>query len=257
MDRRFENKVVIITGGAGGIGRAAAVRFASEGADVVVVDLPNSQLDEAVAAVDQVGGRALAVGADVTVAAEVEGYVAEAVRRFGGVDLLFNNAGIEGFIGSMLAYPEEIFDKVLAVNVKGVWLGMKAVAPAMRERGGGAIVNTASVAGLRGTPTIIAYGASKHAVVGMTRSAAVELARDKIRVNAVCPSPIETRMMRALERGINPDAPEAVREQMMARMPLGRYGEPEEVAALVAYLCSDDASYITGGIYPVDGGSTA
>lgn len=257
MEPRFMGKVAIVTGGAGGIGRAAAVRFASEGAGVVVVDLPNSALDETVAAVQQAGGTALPVGADVTRAVDVEGYVDQAVRHFGGVDILFNNAGIEGFIGSMLDYPEEMFDRVLAVNVKGVWLGMKYVIPRLRERGGGAIVNTASVAGLRATPTIIAYGASKHAVVGMTKSAATAFGREGVRVNAVCPSPIETRMMRALERGTDPDDPEAAKARMAARNPTGRYGEPEEVAALVAFLCSSDASYINGGIYTVDGGSTA
>ena len=257
MEPRFTDKVALVTGGAGGIGRAAAVRFASEGARVVVVDLPNSALDETVAAVQQAGGAALAVGADVTRAADVERYVDQAVRHFGGVDVLFNNAGIEGFIGSLLDYPEEMFDRVLAVNVKGVWLGMKYAIPRMQERGGGAIVNTASVAGLRATPTIIAYGASKHAVVGMTKSAASAFGREGVRVNAVCPSPIERRMMRALERGTDPDDPEAAKARMAARNPLGRYGEPEEVSALVAFLCSSDASYINGGIYTVDGGSTA
>ncbi len=257
MESRFEGKVVVITGGAGGIGRAAALRFASEGASVVAVDLPGAALDETAAAVEQAGGTVLTVGADVTKAADVERYAEEAQRRFGGIDCLFNNAGIEGYIGSILDYPEEMFDRVLAINVKGVWLGMKAVVPRMRTRGGGAIVNTASVAGLRATPSIIAYGASKHAVVGMTRSAAVEFARDGIRVNAVCPGPIETRMMRALERATDPDDPDANRQVRAARIPMQRYGKPEEVAALVAFLCSPDSTYITGGIHTIDGGGTA
>ena len=254
---RYEGKTAIITGAAGGIGRAACLRFASEGARIVAVDLPNSALDEVVSEVKTAGAEAIAVPCDVTQSAQVENYVRVAKATFGRIDAFFNNAGIEGWVGPSIDYPEEMFDRVLAVNVKGVWLGMKHVVPVMREQGGGAIVNTASVAGLSGTPPIIAYGASKHAVIGLSKSAALEFGPDKIRVNAVCPSPIETRMMRSLERGINPDHPEAVRRMMAANIPLGRYGEPDEVAALVAFLCSDDATFISGGVYTIDGGSRA
>ncbi|MCA9825389.1 MAG: glucose 1-dehydrogenase [Dehalococcoidia bacterium] len=257
MDRRYEGKVVIVTGAAGGIGLAAVERFANEGAQVVAVDLAGSALDEAQARADAAGASVLTVTADVTKSSEVEGYVKAAVERFGGVDVLFNNAGILGWVGPSTDYPEDVFDKVLAVNVKGVWLGIKHAVPEMRKRGGGAIVNTSSVAGLGATATIFAYGASKHAVIGMTKSAAIEFAGDGIRTNAVCPSPFETQMMRSLERGINPDAPEAVRDNMARTNPMGRYGEPAEVAALVAYLCSDEASYVNGAIVTVDGGSRA
>lgn len=257
LEGRFQNKVVIVTGGAGGIGRAAAVRFAAEGASIVAVDLDEASLAETVSAVEAVGGEATAVTANVADSADVASYVTAAVDTYGGVDVLFNNAGIEGAAASLESYPEDVFDQVLDVNVKGVWLGMRSVADAIRARGGGAIVNTASIAGLTGTAGLIAYGASKHAVVGMTKTAATELAPAGIRVNAVCPAPIETRMMRSIEAGINPGDPEEVKKMVTESLPMGRYGEPEEVAALVAFLASDDASYITGGIYPVDGGRMA
>lgn len=257
MERRFEGKVIVITGAAGGIGRATAERFAQEGASVVAVDLPGTGLDETVALVEAAGASALAVPADVSKSAEVERYAQAAKSRFGGVDCFFNNAGIEGWVGPTTQYPEEMFDKVIAVNLKGVFLGIKYIVPLMVERGGGSIVNNASVAGLSGTPSIFAYGASKHAVVGMTKSAALEFGPRGIRTNAICPSPIETRMMRALERGINPDEPEQVHQSMAAGNPMGRYGEPAEVAAFVAFLCSKDASYLNGGIFPIDGGRMA
>ncbi len=256
MDR-FEGKVVIVTGAAGGIGRAAALRFAAEGAAVVAVDLEDEGLAETVAAVEAAGGTTHAVRADVTSSDDVAAYVRAAVDRFGGVDVLFNNAGIEGVVSPLEDYPEEIFEAVMAVNVKGVWLGMRHVAGAMRARGGGAIVNASSAAGLRGTPNLIAYGASKHAVIGMTETAAIELAPAGIRVNAVCPGSVDTRMLAAVAAGKFPGNPDLYLKRSDERNPMGRRGKPTEVVALVAFLASDDASYINGGWHTVDGGWAA
>jgi NAD(P)-dependent dehydrogenase (short-subunit alcohol dehydrogenase family) len=255
MQARFDNKVVVVTGGARGIGHAAGLRFAAEGAKVVLVDLAGAELDAGLAAIRTAGGEAIAVAADVTVRADVDRYVATATATFGGIDCFFNNAGILGPVRPLLEYPEDMFDRVLAVNVKAVWLGMQRVAPAIIRRGGGAIVNTASIAGLRASPGLCAYTASKHAVIGLTRTGAVELAKHGVRVNAVCPAPIDTPMGDQLNAGFSPDNPAAALERFTARIPLGRYGKPEEVAALALFLCSADASYINGGIYTIDGGA--
>jgi len=254
MDR-LQNKTAIVTGGSGGIGIAVARAFAGECARVLLVDLDEQALRRAVA---EIASESVSyICADVTRPEQVEMYVGTAVSRYGGVDILVNNAGIEGEVKPIPEYSIEMFDKVIAVNVRGVWLGLKYVIPQMRRRGGGSIIITSSVAGIKGTAGISAYTASKHAVIGIMRTATLECAGDNIRINTVNPAPIETRMIRSLEQQFAPDSPEQAREERMRRIPLKRYGSPEEVAKLMLFLASDDSSYCTGGVYMVDGGVSA
>ena len=252
---RLAGKVAVITGGAGGIGVEAGRLFAAEGAKVLLVDLGEDALRQAVLLI---GSEAVSfAAADVTQPEQVHQYVRVAVERYGGIDIFLNNAGIEGVVQSITEYPIDIFDKVLAVNVRGVWLGLKYVIPEMRKRGGGSIVITASVAGIKGTPGVSAYITSKHAVIGMMRTAALECAPLGIRVNTVNPAPIETRMMRSLEEGFAPGAATQAKQDISARVPLRRYGSPQEVAQIMLFLASDESRYCTGGVYMVDGGMSA
>ena len=229
-------------------------RFYDEGANIALVDLHQKDIDALLQTFDADSKRIIGIEADVSKDTDVKNYVKETMATFGRIDTLFNNAGIEGSISSLEDYEEEIFDRVVQVNIKGVWLGMRYCADAMRKSGGGSIINTASAAGLMATPSLIAYGASKHAVIGMTKSASIELAPAGIRVNAVCPGVINTRMMRSIEEQTIPDNPEEYVKAVSEKTPLGRYGEPEEVAGLVAFLASDEATYITGSSYVIDGG---
>lgn len=252
--QRLANKVAVITGGTGGIGLATARRFIAEGARVVLVDIDQSALD---AAVSELGAQALGVAADVSDDDASASYVAAAIEHFGRLDIAFLNAGIEGAIANLPEYPLDIYEQVMAVNVRGVFLGLRHSIPALRQAGGGSIVITASLAGLRGAPKISAYVASKHAVVGLMKAAALECAAYGIRVNTINPAPIATRMIKALEEGYAPGAADMVKQKMEKAVPLRRYGEPAEVANLALFLASDEASYITGNTYPVDGGMSA
>jgi NAD(P)-dependent dehydrogenase (short-subunit alcohol dehydrogenase family) len=253
----FNGKVAVITGAGNGIGRQTALAFAARGAKVLCVDRDGPAAERTAGTIQQQGGQARAHAADVTKSAEAQAYVKAALDAYGRIDCFFNNAGIEGKVAPITEYDEAVFDQVIGVNVKGVFLGLRHVLQVMLKQKSGAIVNTASVAGLVGTPGISAYVASKHAVIGLTKTAAGEVARAGVRVNAICPGPIDTRMIHALEAQINPADPASVGRRYQEILPIGRYGTPEEVANVVLFLCSDLASNITGAQYVIDGGRTA
>ncbi len=248
MSRPFDGKVALVTGAASGIGRASALAFAREGARVVVADVAVDGGEETVRLIADAGGEATFVKADVSKANEVEALVQKAVQTFGRLDYAHNNAGMLGAWAQTADCTEEEFDRVIAVNLKGVWLCMRYEIPQMLAWGGGAIVNTSSSSGLVATRGLPAYTASKHGVAGLTKTAAVEYVRKGIRVNAICPGFIDTPMV----RGLSEDWP---RNDVVP--PIGRLGTPEEVAAAVVWLCSDAASYITGHLLSIDGALTA
>ncbi|WP_298834279.1 glucose 1-dehydrogenase [uncultured Planococcus sp.] len=246
---RLQDKVAVITGGAGGIGKVTAKRFLEEGASVVLVDLFEDALADAK---KELGDNVLTVQADVSKEEDVQKYVDKTVEQFGKIDIFFNNAGIEGKVAPITEQKVEDFDKVIAVNVRGVFLGLQKVLPVMIKQKSGSIINTSSVAGLGGSPNVSPYITSKHAVVGLTKAAAVENAPHNIRVNSIHPSPVNTRMMRSLETGLEVD-----QATMAKSIPLGRYGESEDISNLVLFLASDESTFITGVQYRVDGGMGA
>ena len=253
MKAGLQGKVAVVTGGAAGIGRAAAVAFAESGAAVVIADLKKERGEDVARTIVDGGGQAVFVQTDVSVPAAVGRLIDTAVASFGRLDCAFNNAGIEGELNSTVDCTEDNFDRTIAVNLKGVWLCMVQEIRQMLNQGtGGAIVNMASVAGLVGFRNLPAYVASKHAVLGLTRTAALEYAQSGVRVNAVCPGVIHTEM---IDRVTGRDP--AIERQFTGLEPMGRMGRPEEIAAAAVWLCSDAASFVTGHPLTIDGGLVA
>ena len=250
---QFKDKVVLITGAAGGIGSAAARKFASEGAKLALVDMKMDALEKAAAGMDD----PLLMTADVTNEDDVKAYVDKTVETYGRIDAFLNNAGINGAFKDIDEQTVENYQQVLAVNVIGVAMGLKHVVAQMKRQGGGAIVNMASNGGLLGAPGMSAYVASKHAVIGINKSVALEVAKDNIRVNAVCPSGVDTQMMRSIETNAMKGHEDEARKQFESSVPLGRYAEAEEIADLMFFLASDQASFMTGAYYRIDGGGGA
>lgn len=250
--KKLAGKIALITGGGGGIGRATALAFAAEGAKVAVADVDASTASAVAAEIAAAGGEALGIAVDVSREAQVSAMFEQVLSRFGRLDIAFNNAAIDIEHEPLDRCTEDMFDRLMSVNVKGVWLCMRHEIQQMLKQGGGIIVNTASIGGLGGAPRQPVYGATKHAVIGLTKSAALEYGRKGIRVNAVCPGVIRTPMM---ERALELDPRRAKR--MDSFHPIGRVGEAEEVARVVVFLSSDDAAFVLGAAVPVDGGYTA
>jgi NAD(P)-dependent dehydrogenase (short-subunit alcohol dehydrogenase family) len=248
----LEDKAGLITGAGGGIGRAAALAFAHEGARLVLADRDAESLEETTRLVTEAGFEAVAVAADITRRADVHAIVAAALERYGRLDLAFNNAGISGPLHPLVGYPDEAFAAVIEVNVKGTWFCLQEELAVMQPAGGGAIVNTSSGLGLVAVPGMPIYVATKHAVLGLTKAAALESAAAGIRVNAVLPGIVDTNMPAALVQG----APEAM-ELMLAGCPMARMAQPEEIAQCAVWLCSERASFVTGHGLVVDGGIVA
>ena len=252
MSMTFSGQVALVTGAAAGIGRATAQAFAEQGLKVVLADIDDAGIRDGAESIRAAGGEAIAVRCDVTRDEDVKALIEQTLAQYGRLDYAFNNAGIEIEQGRLAEGSEAEFDAIMGVNVKGVWLCMKHQLPVMLAQGGGAIVNTASVAGLGAAPKMSIYAASKHAVIGLTKSAAIEYAKKKIRVNAVCPAVIDTDMFR---RAYEADPHKA--EFAAAMHPVGRIGKVEEIATAVLYLCCDGAAFTTGQALAVDGGATA
>ncbi|MDZ7717413.1 MAG: SDR family NAD(P)-dependent oxidoreductase [Balneolaceae bacterium] len=253
---RLKNKTAVITGGAGAIGRATAKRFLHEGAEgILLVDQDSEALKNTIKEFES--DRVKTFDADVSKAEDAKNYIEKAVQEFGSIDILFLNAGIEGVVKPLTEYPEDVYDKVMAVNAKSVWLGMKYAFPYMEKNGGGSIIINSSVAGLQGTPQVMAYVTSKHAVIGSMRVAALEGAPLNIRVNSIHPSPVDNRMMRSLEEGFAPGTSVEAKKDFEKMIPMGRYAENDEIAELALFLASDESKFITGGTYTIDGGLTA
>ena len=250
--RKFDGKVALVTGGGRGIGRASALAFAREGAKVAVADVLAEEAGETVKMIYEIKGEAIFIKTDVSLSADVKHLVDQVIATYGRLDCAHNNAGVLGTSCRMTEYEEAVWDRVMNVNLKGVWLCMKYEIPQMVKYGGGAIVNTASTFGLVGSPNRTAYVASKHGIVGLTRAAALEFAKDHIRVNAVCPGVIRTPI---IDQAI---ADDPQREKwLLERHPIGRMGTPADIAEAVVWLCSDASSFVTGLAMTVDGGYTA